>query len=236
MNTWRYLDSGPKSGAENMALDEDILLQAADGAAIPTLRLYTWDPPAVSLGRFQKIETSVNAEACKRRGIEIVRRGTGGRAVLHNHELTYCFVSRADNRLFPGDVPGTYKVIASGLLAGLRNLGIHAEMVSRSARHAALVKKGDKDPSCFSSPSWYEILVNGKKIIGSAQRRLSSAFLQHGSILIKYDPALESEVIPGAGARNSITCIEAELGMAVDIEDVKKAFKQGFSQALSVTF
>ena len=97
------------------------------------------------------------------------------------------------------------------LLQGLKNLGIPAEMVSRSHRHAGLVKKGAKDPACFSSPSWYEILVHGRKIIGSAQRRLSNAFLQHGSILMDYDAALEAEVIPG-GSGDVVTSINRELG------------------------
>ncbi len=183
-----------------MTVDEELLARAQAGDDMPVLRFYTWDPPAVSLGRFQTAETSVNADACKRLGFDVVRRITGGRAVLHRRELTYSIVSRIDNPLFPPDVLGTYKVIAAGLLAGLANLGIDAEMVSRGGRHAALVNKTDKDPSCFASPSWYEIVVHGKKIVGSAQRRLSHAFLQHGSILIDYDPALEAEVIRGGGS------------------------------------
>ena len=147
--------------------------------------------------------------------MDVVRRVTGGRAVLHNHELTYSVVARTDDPLFPGNVLGTYKVIAAGLLAGLGDLGIHAEMVSRSGKHAHLVKKNGKDPACFSSPSWYEILVNGKKIIGSAQRRIPGAFLQHGSILIAYDPVLEASVISGSGAGNAVTSIQEALGRAV---------------------
>jgi lipoyl(octanoyl) transferase len=236
MNTWYFLDTGPNRGAFNMALDEELLAQAAAGEAMPVLRFYTWDPPALSLGRFQKIETDVNKEACRRRGMDVVRRVTGGRAVLHNHELTYSVVARTDDPLFPNDVLGTYKAIAAGLLAGLGNLGIHAEMVSRSGRHAHLVKKNSKDPACFSSPSWYEILVNGKKIIGSAQRRISGAFLQHGSILIAYDPVLEASVITGSGAGNAVTSIQEALGRAVPLEDVKQAFLKGFSEALCVIF
>ncbi len=236
MNTWRYIDSGPNTGAVNMAVDEDLLKKAAAGDAVPTLRFYTWDPPAVSTGRFQDPGTAVNAEACSRRSIDIVRRITGGRAVLHKHELTYSVVSRTDNPLFPKGVLGTYKVIAAGLLAGLTNLGIPAEMVSRSGRHAALVKKASRDPSCFSSPSWYEILVKGRKIIGSAQRRIPGAFLQHGSILIDHDPEGEADVISGGGSRDSITTIQEELGRAIPQEAVKQAFLRGFSDALALSF
>ncbi len=217
-----------------MLIDEDLLARAQAGETPPVLRFYTWDPPAISLGRFQKIESAVNAGACKRLGFDIVRRVTGGRAVLHNNELTYSVVARTDNPLFPPTVHGAYKVIASGLLAGLRNLGIDAEMVSRGGPHAALVNKKDKDPCCFSSPSWYEIVVDGKKIIGSAQRRLSNAFLQHGSILIGYDPALEVEVIPGGGAGCGVTCIKQELGRDISLEPVKDAFRTGFFETLGV--
>lgn len=236
MSVWKFLDTGSNIGAYNMAVDEELLARAQAGNAMPVLRFYGWTPPAVSLGRFQKIENAVNADACRRLGFDIVRRITGGRAVLHHRELTYSIISRTDNPLFPPDVLGTYKIIAAGLLDGLKNLGIHADMVSRSGRHAALVKKGTKDPSCFSSPSWYEILVHGKKIVGSAQRRVTGAFLQHGSVLIGYDPLREAEVIPGSGAIEVATCIERELGRDVTLEEVKHAFKEGFAEALGITF
>jgi lipoate-protein ligase A len=219
-----------------MAVDEELLARAQAGEQIPVLRFYTWDPAAVSIGRFQKIDEAVNAGACKRRGIDIVRRITGGRAVLHHRELTYSIIARTDDPLFPANVLGTYKIIAAGLLQGLKNLGIPAEMVSRSNRHAALVKKDARDPACFSSPSWYEILAHNRKIIGSAQRRLSSAFLQHGSILMDYDAALEAEVIPGGGSGDVITSIRQEIGGEVSLEEVKQAFVKGFSEALAIDF
>ena len=236
MNAWRFLDSGPSTGAQNMAIDEELLRDAARPGALPVLRFYTWSPPAVSLGRFQDAERAVNAEACRMHGFDIVRRITGGRAVLHRDELTYCIVSSIDHGLFPNDVLGTYKVIAAGLLAGLRNLDIAAEMVSRSGRHAGLVKSGTQEPACFSSPSWYEILVKGRKIIGSAQRRVGRAFLQHGSILIGYDPELESEAIPGGGMKDAVTCIRMELGRETGPEEVSRAFLEGFSLALDIDF
>lgn len=235
MKAWRYLDTGPASGADNMAMDEKLLAEAVKGSAVPVLRFYTWAPFAVSLGRFQDEASSVNLAACRKHGIDIVRRITGGRAVLHRHELTYSVISPIDNDLFPNDVLGTYKVIASGLLAGLVRLGVPAEMVSPSGHRAEMVQRGPKEPACFSSPSWYEILVHGRKIVGSAQRRLAGAFLQHGSILIDYDPALEAEVIPGGGRKAAVTCIRQELGRVVELSDVKLAFRSGFSEALGVS-
>jgi len=236
MNRWNFLDSGADNGIVNMSKDEHLLAQAQAGEALPVLRFYGWDPPTVSLGRFQKVETAINAEACKRRGVDIVQRVTGGRAVLHHQELTYSIVARVDDPLFPSDVLGTYKIVATGLLAGLKNLGIPAEMVARGGRHAALVKKDSKNPACFSSPSWYEIVVTGRKIIGSAQRRLSRAFLQHGSILLDYDAGLEAELISGTGAGDMVTCIQREHGREIPLSEVKQAFLKGFAEALRIEF
>ncbi len=233
---WRYIDSGTNIGAYNMAMDEELLARAQAGEAMPVLRLYTWSPPAVSLGRFQDIETAVNVDACRRLGFDIVRRITGGRAVLHRHELTYSVVARTDNPLFPSSVLGTYKVIAACLLAGIRNLGIAAEMVSHPSRHAALIRKATRDAACFSSPSWYEILAHGKKIVGNAQRRVSGAFLQHGSILMDYDPLLEAEVIPGGCSENMVTCVKNELAREVPPDEVKSALLKGFPETLGIKF
>ncbi|MEK6742457.1 MAG: lipoate--protein ligase family protein [Nitrospirota bacterium] len=235
MTAWRYLDTGPASGAENMAMDEKLLAEAVQGNAVPVLRFYTWDPPAVSLGRFQDEASSVNLAACRKHGFDIIRRITGGRAVLHWRELTYSVISPIDHDLFPNDVLGTYKVLAAGLIAGFVRLGVPAEMVSRSGVFADMVKRDSKEPACFSSPSWYEILVHGRKIVGSAQRRLAGAFLQHGSILVEYDPRLEAEVIPGGGMQTAVTCIRQELGRDVGLDEVKSAFRSGFSEALGVS-
>ncbi len=235
--TWRFLDHGAAGAAENMAVDGELLQSAADrGDAMPVLRFYSWDPPAVSLGRFQDEEDSVDREACRRLGIGIVRRVTGGRAVLHYRELTYSITARGGGGLFPDDILGTYRLIAAGLLAGLRNLGLEAEMCSRPVREAG--RKGTKrrDPACFSSPSLYELLVRGRKIVGSAQRRIAGAFLQHGSILIEHDHALEAAVIRGGGTAGTVTSIRRELGRQVSLDEVKDAMKRGFSEALGLSF
>ncbi len=236
MPTWKLLDTGFNTGANNMVLDEQLLERARRGETVPVLRFYGWKPPAVSIGRFQNIDKTVDVEACKQLGIDIVRRVTGGRAVLHNRELTYSVVARTDNPLFPNDILQTYKIIAQGLLSGFRNVGIQAEMVSRSERHAELVKKDSKDASCFSSPSWYEIIVNNRKIAGSAQRRVPGAFLQHGSILIDHDARLEASVICGASSREVVTCINRELTSRLSLQDIKHGFVKGFSEALNITF
>jgi lipoate-protein ligase A len=236
MTTWKLLDTGADSGADNMAMDEALLARAQREETMPVLRFYGWDPPTVSLGRFQNIEAAVNCEACKERGIGIVRRITGGRAVLHHRELTYSVIARIDDPLFPPGVLATYKTIAACLVEGLRSIGLPAETVARSSRHAAMVKKGMKDAACFSSPSWYELLVNQRKIVGSAQRRLSRAFLQHGSLLLDYDPCLEAAVLRGGPAGDAVTSIKRELGCALTREEVKLALLKGFAKELGIRF
>lgn len=231
---WHYIDSGKKPAAYNMSIDEELLSRAQAGEKTPVLRFYAWDPPAVSIGRFQKIEQAVNIDACRKYGFDIIRRVTGGRAVFHYRELTYSIASRIENHFFPPTVLGSYQVIAAALRAGLTCLGISAEIVSRGSRSAALAGINGRNPACFSSPSRYEIAVNGKKIIGSAQRRLSRAFLQHGSILMEYDPALEAELIPGGGSAGHATSIAQELGRSVGKADVVEAFQHGFAKTFDV--
>ncbi len=236
MQTWNLIDTGFNTGAYNMAFDEDLLTRAQARESVPVLRLYGWSPAAVSLGRFQKIEEAVNVTACKELGVDIVKRVTGGRAVLHRDELTYSIIARTDNTLFPNSILETYKLIARGMLAGFGNLGIRAEMVSRGGRNAHLVKGNSDDAACFSSPSWYEILVAGKKIAGSAQRRIPGAFLQHGSILIQYDRSLESRIIRSRCTNDVVTCIRRETGRDISLDCVKQAFVKGFSDALDIRF
>lgn len=237
MTTWNYIDSGPNIGAYNMALDEELLARAQAGDSLPVFRLYTWSPPAVSIGRFQNKALSVNEDACRKYGFDIVRRITGGRAVLHRNELTYSVVARTDDPFFPPTVLGTYKVIAAGLVAGLRSLGLDATMVTRTGRQAALVRKKAKEAACFSSPSWYEIVVNDRKIVGSAQRRAGKALLQHGSILIDYDPVLESEVIPGGCPGDVVTSLAREFaGKLPPLKELQSAILGGFAEALRISF
>ena len=155
--------------------------------------------------------------------------------MFHWRELTYSVISPIGNDLFPNDVLGTYKVLASGLLAGFVRLGVPAEMVSPTGERVGAVNRDRSEPACFSSPSWYEILVHGRKIVGSAQRRLAGAFLQHGSILIDYDPLLEAEVIPGGGLAAAVTSINREAGRNIPLDEIKAAFCKGFSEALGVS-
>ena len=148
----------------------------------------------MSLGYFQKAENAVDLEACKRNGVDVVRRLSGGRAVLHHHELTYSVICREGTSPLGSSVLETYKTISECLIHTLKGLGLQVQWVASRDKHAAAQEK-EKTASCFSSPSWYEITVEGKKICGSAQKRGDGVLLQHGSLLIDYEPELLAEVL-----------------------------------------
>lgn len=181
-----------RPGALNMALDEAMLVCQAAGDMPPTLRLYGWEPACMSIGYFQRAGLEVDVAACSDAGVDVVRRPTGGRAVLHEHELTYSIVIRQE--LLPGGVLETYQVLSRGILAGLSYLGISGEEARPRQRAGLAAGTGsgrDEDgthAACFDAPSWYETVVAGRKIIGSAQMRRDGVILQHGSLLLRFDP------------------------------------------------
>ncbi|WP_203227730.1 lipoate--protein ligase family protein [Calorimonas adulescens] len=179
---WRLIDTGYSDGAYNMAVDEALMESVAAGESPPVLRFFGWSPPTLSIGYFQRAEREVNLERLKGQGIGFVRRPTGGRAVLHDREITYSVSIRESD--LPGSVIETYKVLSLGLVEGLKQLGIEAEVASlkESGTERALTS------ACFDSPSWYEVVFHGKKLIGSAQVRKYGTILQHGSIMLDFDP------------------------------------------------
>lgn len=185
MTTWRYLPYAVYSGAENMAVDEALLLTMANTPdPQPVLRFYGWSPATLSLGYAQSYHQEVDEEACLAEGIEIVRRPTGGRAVLHQYELTYSVIAPEHDPHVSGTVIESYLRISQALLQGLKALGVPAEMVACGG-----VKEASSS-ACFDAPSWYELVVGGRKLVGSAQVRKEGVLLQHGSILIHFDADL----------------------------------------------
>jgi lipoate-protein ligase A len=165
-----------RDGATHMRRDEELLQTMGSE---PILRLYTWAPPAVSCGYMQDPATLLDLEACRERGIDVVRRPTGGRTILHWEEITYALVAATSDPRFGSDVPTSHAVIAGCLAEGLRTLGVPAQL----SRPALDPERRLLRQPCFASPGRAEILVAGRKLVGSAQRRLSHAFLQHGSLL-----------------------------------------------------
>ena len=181
-NLWQYLGTGAHSGSFNMNLDERLAREVAQGVRPATLRFFQWQPYCISLGKHQKLD-EIDTTRCKAEGIDVVFRPTGGRAILHAEELTYSVVFSDQNA---GSIDETYCQISRAIVAGLRALGVPAEMTSVQPDFKSLYR----EPSsviCFSNSAKYEIQVKGKKLVGSAQRRIAGAVLQHGSILIGPD-------------------------------------------------
>jgi lipoate-protein ligase A len=176
---WRLLLDKPAGGAWNMAVDEVLLEGVAAGTSPPTLRFYEWTPPCLSLGYFQPFDV-VDVDGCRALGVEVVRRPTGGRAILHDRELTYSVALPAAVLGHDGGVLPSYYRISLALKDGLRGLGVPATLAPESASSSAA-----HGPVCFDRPSAHEILLHGRKLVGSAQMRRGGGLLQHGSILIQ---------------------------------------------------
>lgn len=182
---WRLIRSGVMTGAENMALDEALLESVAQGSTGPVLRLYRWNPPTVTLGYAQRGRGAVNLAACRELGFDVVRRVTGGRAVLHDREVTYAVISRERSDPFPGGILENYKVIAGILQQTIDSFGVPAALAAGRSRGSD--GAGAQQSACFTAPSIHELVYQGCKVIGSAQKRHGSAFLQHGSIPVDLD-------------------------------------------------
>lgn len=186
----RVIVHGRASGAWNMAIDEALLDRPESGC---TLRFYAWNRPTVSLGYAQPLASAVDLELARRRGIAVVRRPTGGRAVLHADEITYAIAAPADAGVLAGGVSAAYRRIAAGLQAGLGRLGARVD-VERTGSATSPAHKG----ACFGARTRYELSVGGRKLAGSAQRRRAGRLLQHGSLLLgSPDPYWWAALGPG---------------------------------------
>ena len=179
-DAWRLLVDAPAGGAWNMAVDEVLLDGVAAGAAAPTLRFYGWSPACLSLGYFQPFDV-VDLEGCRALGVDVVRRPTGGRAILHDCELTYSVALPASVLGHDSGVLPSYYRLSLALQDGLRRLGVPATLAPQSAASGP----PEHGPVCFDRPSAHEILLRGRKLVGSAQMRRGGGLLQHGSILIE---------------------------------------------------
>lgn len=177
---WRLIQHNPAKGPWNMAVDESILESVIRLEVPPTLRLYAWEPPCLSLGYAQSI-TDVNLKKLRSLGWDLVRRPSGGRAILHADELTYSVIGTSEQALLKGNVLDSYRNISRALLNALHLLGIDAAAEPHENINSSS-SINNQETICFEIPSNYEITVNGMKLIGSAQVRRKSGILQHGSL------------------------------------------------------
>lgn len=242
--TWYFINSGNQSPAYNMAADEKLLEWHSEGIIPPVVRFYGWNPPSLSIGFFQKVEKEINMEAVKKHQLGFVRRPTGGRAVLHDEELTYSVIVTESYPSMPKSVTEAYRVISEGVLQGFRYLGLDAYFSVPKTKEEEEQLKNPRSSVCFDAPSWYELVVEGRKIAGSAQTRQKGVILQHGSIVIdmnedqlfdlfKYPSERVRERMQRA-FKNKAVSINDLTGTKVSIEEVTEAFKKGFEKGLDI--
>ena len=238
MHSWRLIRTPPLPGGLNMAVDEALLESVTAGDSLPVLRLYRWAPPALSVGYAQKTG-NIDFAACRDEGVEVVRRATGGRAVLHDAEVTYAVISSDDNPLFSGSILGDYKVIARILREVLRSLGIAAELSPGRERGGG---EGAQGAACFTAPSSYELVFRGCKMTGSAQRRSGGAFLQHGSIPVDFDPERLARLLGKSGTAEAermaahIGWVNRWLDNPVTVDDVEERLIETFAREQGIVF
>jgi len=226
---WRLLSHGLADGAWNMAVDEAIAQSVGDGLAPATLRYYGWKPLTISLGYLQRSPGGVDLLACRRHGIGLVRRITGGRAVLHADELTYSVAVPLHGSWRSLSVRELFARISSGLIAGLRYMGIEATLGESRG------PDGPASGACFLMRRMPAILVGGRKLLGSAMRRWDRCLLQQGSLLLDFDPRLHQEIFPEWPVENptsGVTCLRALLGNSPPVADVVTALREGWQEAL----
>ncbi len=239
MDTWRLLlHPIPARGAWNMAVDEAVLEAAGSGDSLPTLRLYAWEPACLSLGYAQPVR-DVDLDRLHARGWDLVRRPTGGRAVLHVDELTYSVTGPLEEPRLAGTVLESYNRLAAALTQALCTLGLpvqvqeHAKPAGRTA-----------NPVCFEMPSTYEITIGGKKLVGSAQARRKGGVLQHGSLPLTGDltrilqvlvyPDDESRLHAAERLLARATTVETALGRVVTWDETAEACASAFRSVLAL--
>src|SRR6266480_5527817 len=197
-----------RPGAENMALDQG-LLEEADRTGRALLRLYRFDPPCLSLGRNEPAAARYDPAALAERRLDVVRRPTGGRAVWHEHEVTYAVA--APVAAF-GSLRHAYHTIHARIAAALRSLGADATLAPHQPRPSSRV---DQPTPCFATPVGGEVLVAGRKLVGSAQVRKGNAFLQHGSILLDGSQEIIAAVSRKPQVASGVTTLARILGRPV---------------------
>ncbi|GIO24040.1 biotin/lipoate A/B protein ligase family protein [Oceanobacillus sp. J11TS1] len=237
--TWYFLDTHKQTPAYNMAVDECLLRWHSEGKIPPVLRFYEWLPAGLSVGYFQKTKNRIDLEAVEKHGFQLVRRLTGGRAVLHDEELTYSIIISEQHPRMPKSVKEAYLVLSQGLLEGYRNLGIAADFAIPEDK-----LKPTQSAVCFEEPSWYELVVDDKKAAGSAQTRMQGVILQHGSVplsvnkdtlydLFIYRNEKVKERARAAFDEKAIS-IDKAAGREVSLEETKEALKAGFQTGLDI--
>lgn len=236
MTTARLLPTETANGEYQMRRDEALLTECSlalsghgEPTVFPALRFYHWQPPCISLGRNQDLQNPrhghIDLAAAERLGLDVVRRPSGGRAILHFHDLTYALVMPTTS----DDVTSSHRLIAGGLAAGLRLLGLNVD------DSLTAMPQGRNVADCFSAAAGADLQATGRKVMGSAQRRSGGALLEHGALYLTSPDPLYHEVF-GVPFGDSVAALDELLGRAVDFEMVARAITRGLESALEVRF
>lgn len=243
---WNFINTGSKNPYYNMAMDEALLNFVSRGEIDPVIRFYTWNPATLSIGYFQRLQKEIDIDKVKEKGYGLVRRQTGGRGVLHDKELTYSVIVPESHPNMPSTVTEAYKIISQGLLEGFKNLGFETYFAIPRSKEERDKLKQPRSSVCFDAPSWYELVVEGRKIAGSAQTRQKGVILQHGSILQDIDiddlfdmfifknerlkAKMKENFVQKAVAINDIS------NQHITLNEMENAFKSGFKKELNIDF
>ena len=237
LTTWRLILSDPLPGAMNMALDSAILAAVENEKSLPTLRLYRWDPPCLSIG-YSQTYSDVDTDQLTARRWDVVRRPTGGRAILHTDELTYAVIGPKSDPRLAGSLMDSYRHISQALFEALSQLGLPVEV------HTGKDPEAHHQPVCFENPSNFEITADGKKIIGSAQARKKTSLLQHGSLpligdlaritkALRYPTNTERRQAGQALLQKAVTVYDV-LGVEISWDTAARIVADSFSRVLKL--
>jgi lipoate-protein ligase A len=232
MKEWSLIvESVPLRGSLNMAIDE-YLFRSLGQTPQTYVRFYQWEKPTASLGYSQDAEKAVNLDFCEKNGIDVVRRITGGKLVLHWREITYSFAS-SDRQAFGATLAESYRLISNAIIQGLEKMGLKAR---RAGPPPSSYKKGNMP--CFSYPARDEIEIDGMKIVGSAQKRVGTRFLQHGSIPLHADEDLLKHVtlLQEADSQIRMTSLSEALGRPVTFEWAEERLAAGIAEFFGISF
>ncbi|KPG87803.1 MULTISPECIES: lipoate--protein ligase family protein [Staphylococcus] len=244
--TWNFINTGSHDPYYNMAMDEALLNFVSRGEIDPVVRFYTWNPATLSVGYFQRLKKEIDIDKVKEKGFGLIRRQTGGRGVLHDKELTYSVIVPESHPNMPSTITEAYRVISEGLLEGFKLLGFDAYFAIPRSKEEREKLKQPRSAVCFDAPSWYELVVEGRKIAGSAQTRQKGVILQHGSLLqdVDVDELFDMFIFKNDRLKEKMKKAFVDKAVAINdisdrhisIEEMEKAFEEGFKKGLNIEF
>lgn len=240
---WRFLNTGYQNAFLNMAIDDVLSQKSGPNDQKSILRLYGWDPFAISLG-YNQDENEIDLFRCTQDNVDVVRRPTGGRAVFHAEEVTYSVVLPGGSGLFEKDTLTVYNFISEALVEGLKLINVPGQLVERRSEDA---RRMHSHIPCFSGAAKYEIVCGGRKLVGSAQRRFSGTILQHGSILVGIKHLELGRYLSNSAhidlglftkdlARNTISISQIIGDSKVNYDRIIRAIKKGFENRYHIRF